>query len=316
MPCSVQAQFLADRLDRLDGAAEQRRHVPLEARSQPPCSGGAERRVGDLQPAVGRRRVHDQRMARVRAQLQPVAEPRAGVAHARPQRPRAEHRVGVPHELGGAREHRYRGALLVQQHRAVERRLAGAEHRDTQAAPLRWIRLVEAMHDAIGGQPAQLGRQVGVTLQAARNHDTARAQRLAVVEVELEARAARAYAAHAPAAQSWGEARLERVPVAFEGVKRHRHADVAVLDALLGAETRERALAARVGQVGGKALRLQAHAAWHVPAPGVHRLAEDLVGDAAGTQVRGDRQPVWPGADHDDVGVQAGAPIATRARLV
>ncbi len=70
----------------------------------------------------------------------------------------------------------------------------------------------------------------------------------------------------------------------------------------------ERGVLIRRRQVGGEALRLQAHAPGHVIAPGAHRLAEDAEGYSRRSQMGGKRKAVGAGSDDGNVdAIQHGA---------
>ena len=81
---------------------------------------------------------------------------------------------------------------------------------------------------------------------------------------------------------------LKRQTVGTECVEAYGDASVGIFNAPLRAEMAQRKVAIRIVDVGGEAVRLEAHLLGHVPSPAVHQAAKNTEGDAATSEVRSD----------------------------
>lgn len=136
---------------------------------------------------------------------------------------------------------------------------------------------------------------------ADRDHHRLRRQRLAVVETEAEALARALECDHGFILECRRETLLKRKPVGAERLDRNRMIVVGIAEAPVGAEPLKREAAVRIVEVRGEALGFQQHALRHLGAPAVQRRAEDAEADAAGAQMRGEREAVRPRTDNGDL---------------
>ena len=196
------------------------------------------------------------------------------------------------------------GAALVEQGRALERRLTPPDDRDVgtgelrQVVVLRRVRHGRSRQGRAAGEGLELRRNVG-ELHVARGHDErARGEDLAGAQPDLVAVALGAHALD-PLLLDRHQLLLEPAAVADEQVDRNRLLLTENRDADGAAEILEAVARPGRGEARRARLGLEEHALRHVVAPRVHRIAEDAHAHPPVEQVSGDREPIGARA-HDD----------------
>ncbi len=279
---------------------------------EPPRARRSEHGFHDAQTRLGRQESDERCAAVARDERPPRPERRLGLEQSFAQAARARIRRPGPEHPRFPHDQMHTGAGLVEECRALERRLPGADHGDRRTGELGQVVVVARMRHGGGGERIAAGergqhrryrRELHV---AGGHHDRAGGEDLARREGHLEALGPRGQRDHTgdAFALDGDELLLEPAAVADEQVDRdgvvlvqRRRADA---DAVVG----ERVAGPGRREVRGARPRLQVHADGHVVGPGVHGLTEDPHRDATIEEVCRDGQPVGAGADdHGSGGV-------------
>ncbi len=241
-------------------------------------------------------------MARVEPGAPARAQARLGLGDPLRQRALGVERLAVPGHLRGAGHQVHVGPALVQQGRALQRGLPGADDRHPLPGQGTQVGVLGAVGAQRAGQVGQHPRHPGEVLDARRQHDVAGHDVAAVGQAEVEAAVpARSQAGDHDLLQARHQLVGEPLAVADERVQRDGQAVAGVRVTGLGAERVQRVAAPGVGQVRGEALRLEEHAARHGLAPQPHGQPELPAAHAGPAQVRGGGQPVRSGPHDGDV---------------
>lgn len=116
-------------------------------------------------------------------------------------------------------------AELVEQRGQPERRLPAADDRNVLAARPLEVPIQLRMRRILRRQVPQRRRGLREALQAERDHDSARGERAAIAQRQLELIADAAQCEHVDRPDFADQIRLEPQPVLDEGFERQRHGD-------------------------------------------------------------------------------------------
>src|ERR1700684_1795921 len=192
-------------------------------------------------------------------------------------------------------------AAFMQLRGKVGCRRAATNHDYRLAIKFLCLDVAEAMRHKFGGEGCEYPGHPRIVRDTDREDDAARRQLFAVFQAQPEAIVGALDIRDELFFQLRNHAIPEREAVGSKYVELHRHLHVGVFEAALGAEFFQRELTIGVGNVGGEAIGLQAHALGHMQQPALHRATENAERNALATKVGSEGKPVWAGADDSDL---------------